>query len=183
MPLYFTHAEIVETPKLDFEVRSLIMPATNARFERESKAGTFDWDAATNAQIMPPVLEAGIIQFADKTARVGQISRFYTGFEPSVKAEESKQEMMGAIAQKIPQLKNVSGHWRHCLVSFTQDGLPLLGPVPQVSGLHLFSGFTGPFALVPSVAQLYTQWLLQSSAPLIEQMLVSRFLPGKVVDS
>ncbi len=174
VPLYFTHAEIVETAALDFEVRSLIMPAANARFEMESKAGAFDWDKP-NAQIMPPVLEAGIIQFADKTARVGQISRFYTGFESPVEGEESKKKILGAIAQKIPNLKNVSGDWRHCLVSFTQDGLPLLGPVPSVHGLYLFSGFTGPFALVPPVAQRYAQWIGEASDSFIEQMLVNRF--------
>ncbi len=178
VPLYFTHAEMVETPALDFEVRSLIMPATNTRFELESKAGEFDWDKP-DARMMPPVLEAGIIQFADKTARIGQISRFYTGFDSPVEAEGGKREMLAAIAQKIPKLKNISGNWRHSLVSFTQDGLPLLGPVPAISGLHLFSGFTGPFALVPSVAQRYAQWTAQSSDPLIEQMLVGRFFASR----
>ena len=174
VPLYFTHAEMVETPALEFEVRSLIMPATNTRFEMESKAGAFDWDKP-NAQIMPPVLEAGMIQFADKTAKIGQISRFYTGFEAPVDEAESKARILGAIAQKIPKLKHISSTWRHCLVSFTQDGLPLIGPVPNVSGLHLFSGFTSPFALVPSVAQRYTQWISQASDPLVEQLLVGRF--------
>ena len=174
VPLYFTHAEIVETPPLDFEVRSLVMPATNTRFEMESKAGEFDWENP-KTQIMPPVLEAGVIQFADKTARIGQISRFYTGFESPVDAEESKEKMLEAIAQKIPKLKNTSGDWRHCLVSFTQDGLPLLGPVPNVSGLHLFSGFTGPFALVPPVAKRYARQRDGASDAFIEQMLVDRF--------
>ena len=174
VPLYFTHAEIVETPPLDFEMRSLVMPATNARFEMESKAGEYDWDKP-NAQIMPPVLEAGVIQFADRTARIGQISRFYTGYESPVEGEESKEKLLKAIAQKIPQFKQVSGSWRHCLVAFTQDGLPLLGSLSNVSGLHLFSGFTGPFALVPPVAQRYARWVSQSSDLLIAQMLVNRF--------
>ena len=174
VPLYFTHAEIVETQPLDFEVRSLVMPATNARFEMESKAGDFDWEQP-NAQIMPPVLEAGVIQFADKTARIGQISRFHTSYEPPVEAEESKEKMLGAIAQQIPKLNAVPGDWRHCLVSFTQDGLPLLGSVPDVDGLSLFSGFTGPFALVPPVAKRYAQWINQKSDSLIEQMLIDRF--------
>lgn len=175
VPLYFTHAEMVETLALNFEVRSLIMPATNARFERESKAGELDWDEP-NAQIMPPVLEAGVIQFMDKAARIGQISRFYTGFEAPVDEAESKARILGVIAQKVPKLKNTSGIWRHCLVSFSQDGLPLLGSVPNVSGLHLFSGFTSPFALVPSVAQRYVQWIENPSMPLVKKMLVNRFL-------
>ena len=177
VPLYFTHAETVETAPLDFEVRSLIMPATNARFEMESQAGKFDaqW-SQPNHQIMPPVLEAGVIQMADKTARIGQISRFHTSYAPPAGVSESKQKILSAIAQKIPKLKTVSGSWRHCLVSFTQDGLPLLGPVPKVEGLHLFSGFTGPFALVPPVAQRYAQWVVRSPDALIEQMLIARFI-------
>ena len=174
VPLYFTHAEIVETPPLGFEVRSLVMPATNARFEMESKAGDYDWQKP-NAQIMPPVLEAGVIQLADKTARIGQISRFHTSYEPPVEADESKEKMLSAIAQKIPKLEDVSGAWQHCLVTFTQDGLPLVGPIPNVSGLHLFSGFTGPFALVPTVAQRYAQTIDCDLDPLIEQMLANRF--------
>ena len=182
VPLYFTHAEMVETSALDFEVRSLIMPATNTRFERESKAGTFDWDQP-NEQIMPPVLEAGVIQFMDKTARIGQISRFYTGFEAPVDEAESKERILGAIAQKVPRLKEVTGTWRHCLVTFTQDGLPLLGPVANINGLHLFSGFTSPFALVPSVAQRYTKWIETSSDQFIENMLASRFAAKSSIDS
>ena len=176
IPLYFTHAEIVETPPLDFEVRSLIMPATNARFDMEAKApkGSDQWQKPDH-QIMPPVLEAGVIQFADKTARIGQISRFHTAYYPPVEPAVSEAAMRAAITQQIPVLTAVPGTWRHCLVTFTQDGLPLLGPVPSVNGLHLFSGFTGPFALVPPVAQRYAQHLSGPSDQLVNQMLIERF--------
>ena len=180
VPLYFTHAEIVETVPLDFEVRSLIMPATNARTDSESASpDPSEWQKI-NHQVMPPVLEAGVIQFQDKTARIGQISRFHTALVPPVEADESEQAIREAIAHPLPRLRTVPGTWRHCLVTFTQDNLPLLGPVPTVEGLHLFSGFTSPFALVPPVAQRYAQQLAQdpnhSPDQLIEQMLVSRFL-------
>lgn len=176
VPLFFTHAEIVETPPLEVKVRSLIMPARNTRFEQEAEAANRDqqWQQL-DTQIMPPVLEAGVIQFADKTARIGQISRFHTAYTPPADPSTSALAMREAIAQKIPALKNAPGTWRHCLVTFTQDGLPLLGPVPQVSGLHLFSGFTGPFALVPTVAQRYAQHLCGSDEALVEKMLMTRF--------
>ncbi|MBE9063811.1 FAD-binding oxidoreductase [cf. Phormidesmis sp. LEGE 11477] len=175
VPLYFTHAEIVETAPLDFEVRSLIMPANNARTDSESASpDPSEWQKP-NHQVMPPVLEAGVIQFRDKTARIGQISRFHTAFVPPADASESEKAIRDAIARPLPKLKNVPGIWRHCLVTFTQDNLPLLGPVPGIDGLHLFSGFTGPFALVPPVAQRYAQQLNHSPDELIEQMTVSRF--------
>lgn len=176
IPLFFTHAEIVETQPLEFEVRSLIMPATNARLELEATAAERAelWQQA-DTEILPSVLEAGVIQFADKTARIGQISRFYTAYTSPSDPGKSAGVMRDAIAQKIPALKTVSGTWRHCLVTFTQDGLPLVGPIPNVSGLHLFSGFTGPFALVPPVAQRYAQHLTTAPDDLIKQMLIDRF--------
>lgn len=176
VPLFFTHAEIIETPPLAVRVRSLILPASNNRFKLETAAAeaTGQWQQP-DRQIIPPVLEAGMIQFADGTARIGQISRFHTAYSPPADAAESEVRMRQAIAQKIPALKDVRGTWRHCLVSFTQDGLPLLGPVPQVSGLHLFSGFTGPFALVPAVAQRYAQQLAGSPDEVIEGMAIARF--------
>lgn len=175
VPLFFTHAEIVETPPLDVVVRSLIMPANNTRFEQEAEAAADSRWQQPDTQIMPPVLEAGVIQFADKTARIGQISRFHTAYTPPDDPSASALAMRDAISQQVPVLKNAPGNWRHCLVTFTQDGLPLLGPVPGVSGLHVFSGFTGPFALVPPVAQRYAQHLVDSSDELINQMLVTRF--------
>lgn len=174
VPLYFTHAEIVETVPLDVEVRSLIMPATNARVDLETDSATVTAWQKPNHQVMPPVLEAGVIQFKDKTARIGQISRFHTAYTPPADAEKSRSEMVDAIARQIPCLQGVSGTWRHCLVTFTQDGLPLLGAVPEVSGLNLFSGFTGPFALVPSVAKRYAQHLTGTSDTLIQQLLITR---------
>ncbi len=175
VPLFFTHAEIVETPPLDVVVRSLIMPASNARFEQEAEAATDSRWQQKDTQIMPPVLEAGVIQFANKTARLGQISRFHTAYTPPCDPSTSALAMREAISQQVPCLENAPGTWRHCLVTFTQDGLPLLGPVPGVSGLHLFSGFTGPFALVPPVAQRYAQHLTSEPDLLINQMLIDRF--------
>ncbi|MGB3788358.1 MAG: FAD-binding oxidoreductase [Phormidesmis sp.] len=176
VPMHFTHAEIVETEPLDFEVRSLIMPAANPRIQSESAAPDLSEWQKLDHQVMPPVLEAGVVQFRDKTARIGQISRFHTAFAPPVDPRESEAAIRDAIARPLPRLQNVPGTWRHCLVTFTQDNLPLLGPVPGINGLQLFSGFTGPFALVPPVAQRYAQQISQSPDELIEQMMVSRFL-------
>lgn len=175
VPLFFTHAEIIETPPLDFEVRSLIMPAANNRFKQEAEAAASDQWQQPDSQIIPPVLEAGIIQFADKTARIGQISRFHTAYSPPVDPATSEAAVRQAIEQQLPILKGVPGTWRHCLVTFTQDGLPLIGPVPTVSGLHLFSGFTSPFALVPPIAQRYAQHLAGSPDDLLKPMFVDRF--------
>ncbi|MEL6939884.1 MAG: FAD-binding oxidoreductase [Cyanobacteria bacterium J06598_1] len=175
VPLFFTHAEIVETAPLDFNIQAFVMPATNARIVIENKAtDPKEWQQP-NHQVMPPVLEAGIIQFQNKTARIGQISRFHTAYTPPEEPALSETKMRKAMEQKMPKLTDVPGTWRHCLVTFTQDGLPLVGAVPNIEGLHLFNGFTGPFALVPPVAQLYAQHLNDGPNKIIEQMLVTRF--------
>ncbi|MEL6813602.1 MAG: FAD-binding oxidoreductase [Cyanobacteria bacterium J06598_3] len=183
VPLQFTHAEIVETPPLDCEVRSLIMPATNARVDLESDAATAaDWQKPDH-QVMPPVLEAGVIQFKNKTARIGQISRFHTAYTPPADSDTAKRDMISAIAHQLPCLSQAPGDWRHCLVTFTQDGLPLLGPVPGIQGLQLFSGFTGPFSLVPSVAQRYARQLANATDKITDEyiaaMLIDRFSAEK----
>ena len=185
VPLYFTHAEIVETEPLDFDVRAFVMPATNARIVIENKATDQSEWQQPNHQVMPPVLEAGIIQFKNKTARIGQISRFHTAYTPPEDPAVSEAKMRTAIAQKMPRLTKVPGTWRHCLVTFTQDGLPLLGPVPHIQGLHLFSGFTGPFALVPPIAQRFAKYIdnetdenetdKNGAGTIVEKMLVTRF--------
>lgn len=182
VPLFFTHAEIVETEPLAVEVRSLLMPAANARLDLESQSAQADWQVTnqsaeqqTGRQIFSHVLEAGVIQFKDRTARIGQISRFHTAYTPPADALKSEREIRAAIEPLVPALKNVPGQWRHCLVTYTQDGLPLIGPVPTLSGLHLFSGFTGPFSLVPPTAQRYAQHLTRSPDKWIRQMLVQRF--------
>jgi glycine/D-amino acid oxidase-like deaminating enzyme len=181
VPLFFTHAEIVETPPLDIELRSLILPANNARFNQEANAAKdLSLWQQPDTQISLPVLETGIVQFQNKTARIGQISRFHTAYSPPANPTNSALGMREAIAQKIPALQGTPGTWRHCLVTFTADGLPLIGPVLGVSGLHVFSGFTGPFALVPPVAVSYAQTLGASQSSINENeqlspMLISRF--------
>ena len=182
IPLYFTHAEIVETVPLDITLRTFVMPATNARIVVETKATDVTAWQQPNHQVMPPVLEAGVIQFKDKTARIGQISRFHTAYGPPVDAAVSERDMRRAIEARLPALAGVPGQWRHCLVTYSEDGLPLLGAVPRVEGLHVFSGFTGPFALVPPVAQRYAAYLTEESGDsedpgdsAIAQLLVSRF--------
>ena len=175
VPLLFTHAEIIETPPLDVELKSIILPAANNRFKQEMQTADSVLWKKKDTQVAPPILEAGIVQFMDRTARIGQISRFHTSYTPPEDPTKSTLAMRSAIAQQLPALKNAPGQWRHCLVTFTADGLPLVGPVPNAENLHVFSGFTGPFAMVPPVAQRYARHLSQSFDPLVNQLTTERF--------
>lgn len=181
VPLYHTHAEIVALPKVEQPLRTLIMPAVADRFDAEATASAPAtdslWDGPPH-KIAPPVLDAGMIQFLDGSTYIGQISRFRTDLDTaSIDVAQSEASLRRGITAQLPCLANIPGNWRHCLVTFSRDGLPLIGPLPNVDGVHVFSGFTSPFAMLFPIAQRFAQWVYgePSSDSLIEQMLVTRF--------
>ncbi len=179
VPVYFTHAEIVETPPLEPQFRALIMPADLTRSAIESEATDDDsddiWDEAGH-EIRPPFLDAGFIQFLDGTVRIGQISRIDTTLEPALDAQVSEQKIRAGIAPLIPALAAVPGQWRACRVAFSQDGLPLAGAVPGVVGAYVFSGFTSPFALVPASAVHFAESVTTGHSPLMSQLSPQRLM-------
>ncbi len=179
IPLYHTHAEVVDCPQVPANIRTLVMPADADRFEAEAKAS----DPATEPlwqeaghQIAPPILDAGVVQFKDGFTRIGQISRFHTSVELETDAAESEAKMRNAMAQQMPILRDVPGTWHRCLVTFSRDGLPLLGPVPGLQGLHVFSGFTSPFAVLLPIAERFAKLVNGASDELINKMQAARFL-------
>lgn len=178
VPLYYTHAELIETPPVDFQVRSLVMPAKTRRFDMEAQASAPEtnalWDEPGH-EIVAPILDSGVVQFHDGSLRIGQISRALTDLEAAVEAAESEQAMRQAITQTLPILKSVSGSWRSCLVTFCRDGLPLVGPIPDLKGVHLFTGFSAPFALLPPVAKRFAHWATGQPDAVIEQIQPGRF--------
>ncbi|MGD1953323.1 MAG: NAD(P)/FAD-dependent oxidoreductase [Leptolyngbyaceae cyanobacterium] len=179
VPVYHTHAEIVALPHVDQPLRTLIMPAVASRFDAEAAASDPDteklWDQP-NHVISPPILDVGVIQFLDQSTYIGQISRFRTDLDPdSIDAAKSEARMRAGITAQLPCLSDAPGQWRHCLVTFSRDSLPLVGPLPNVDGVHIFSGFTSPFAMLLPIAQRFASWVSGSSDSLIEKMLMTRF--------
>lgn len=60
--LYFTHAEIIETPPVDVQLRTLVMPANLQRFQLEAESTQVDelWNQPGNEPV-PAILDAGAI--------------------------------------------------------------------------------------------------------------------------
>lgn len=178
VPVYFSHAELVETPPLDLELRSLIMPADLTRSAIESEATHDDthdlWDEPGH-EIRPPFLDSGCVQLVDKRLRIGQISRINTALEPELAAAQGEQRMRQGIAALVPALDQVPGQWHACRVAFSQDGLPLAGQVPGIEGGYVFSGFTSPFGLVPAAATQFAQWANGHSSSMLEATRPDRF--------
>ncbi|NEQ46321.1 MAG: FAD-binding oxidoreductase [Leptolyngbya sp. SIOISBB] len=178
VPVYFTHAEVVETPPLDLTLRSLIMPADLTRSAIESEAtsdATQDlWDEPGN-EIRPPFLDSGCVQFPDGRLRMGQISRINTALEPTLDVTQGERRIRAGITPLVPALDQVPGQWHACRVAFSQDGLPLAGPVPGLQRGYVFSGFTSPFGLVPAMAEHFARWANGQASDVVQATRPDRF--------
>lgn len=179
---YFTHAELIETPPVDINLRSLIMPANTQRFKLEATSSTVEldslWDEPGHEPI-PPILDAGAIQLLDGTLRIGQVSRSLTDPNAAIDAAASEQAMRTQIGKILPALKDLPGTWHHCLIAFSRDSLPLVGSIAGVENVHFFSGFSNPLAIVPPVARRFAQAATDAIAntedPLLAQLSPNRF--------
>lgn len=178
VPLYFTQAELIETAPVDIRLHSLVMPAELKRFQMESDATQAErvalWDQP-DQEVVPPILDAGVVQFGDGRLRIGQISRTLSTPTATGDATTSEQQMRQAIAQYLPKLRTVPGTWHSCLVAFGGDRLPLIGALPAVDGLYLFSGFSNPFAVLPPLARHFAAAATGADRPLLHDFAVSRF--------
>ncbi|MEH1938267.1 MAG: FAD-binding oxidoreductase [Nostoc sp.] len=169
--LYFTHAEIIETPPLDVQLRTLVMPANLQRFQLEAESSQVDelWDELGN-ELVPPILDAGAIQFQDGSFRIGQISRAIADPHAKVNSEVSEKWLRRSIKQILPALENLPGTWYHCLVAFTSDRLALIGAIPGFEGVHVFAGFSNPLVIVPPLAERFAKFAAGNKDEIIAQL-------------
>jgi glycine/D-amino acid oxidase-like deaminating enzyme len=176
VPVYFTQAEIVETPPVDLQMQTIVMPAALKRFSMEAEASQADavWDE-TGREVLPPVLDIGAVQFQDGSIRIGQISRMLTDPGAVADAAQSEADLRSAIGHILPDLENLPGQWCSCLVSFSGDRLPLVGALPNTEGLHLFAGFSNPFALLPPTARRFAQFATGKPDEIIKALSPQRF--------
>jgi glycine/D-amino acid oxidase-like deaminating enzyme len=178
LPLYYTHAELLETPPVDCSLRTLIMPATSQRSTLEAQASRPEvdplWDQVGH-EVTPPIIDGGAIRFQDGHLCLGQISRTLTAVEAPVDAAASEQQMRTTLAKILPALRDLPGQWHRCLVSFSRDALPLVGPLPGVTGVQLMAGFNGPFAYLPPIAQRFAQAAVGAADTELLAMGIERF--------
>ncbi|MEB3179415.1 MAG: FAD-binding oxidoreductase [Nostocaceae cyanobacterium] len=176
LALYFTHAELIETPPVDLQLRTLVMPANLQRFQLEAESSKIDqpWHVPGN-ELVPPILDAGAIQFPDGSLRMGQISRVLTDPHATVNSTASEAALRRSIGEILPALENLPGTWHHCLVAFSSDRLPLIGAIPGWDGIHIFSGFSNPLVFVPPLAQRFARWLTGQEDEVITQLSPARF--------
>jgi glycine/D-amino acid oxidase-like deaminating enzyme len=173
--LYFTHAEIIETPPVDLELRTLVMPANVQRFQLEAESAQVDelWDELGN-ELVPPILDAGAIQFQDGSFRIGQISRAIADPHAKVNSESSEKWLRKSVGQVLPALGNLPGTWHHCLVAFSSDRLAFIGTIPAFENVHLFSGFSNPLVIIPPLAKRFANFASGNKDEIIIQLSLHR---------
>ncbi|MDH6100857.1 FAD-binding oxidoreductase [Anabaenopsis sp. FSS-46] len=173
--LYFTHAEVIQTPPVDLKLNTLVMPANLQRFDLEAESSKIEalWQDTTKEPV-PPILDVGAIQFQDGSLRLGQISRSLTDPFAQINAQESENWLRTSIQQVLPPLANLPGTWHHCLVAFSGDRLPLVGAIPGFEGIHVFSGFSNPLVIIPPLARRFADFVAGKKDKIITQLSPGR---------
>ncbi|MBD2164625.1 FAD-binding oxidoreductase [Calothrix membranacea FACHB-236] len=171
--VYFTHAEVIKTPPVELRLNTLVMPANMQRFQLEATSTQVDelWNQPDN-EPLPPILDAGAIQFQDGSLRLGQISRVLTNPDGEVNSQESENWLRKSIGKVLPLLENLPGTWYKCLVAFSSNSLPIIGAVPECESIHIFSGFSNPLVLVPPLAQRFANFASSKQDDIIPQLLL-----------
>lgn len=178
VPVYFTHAEVLETDPVDWTLRSLVMPAVSQRFAMETEASQPDrlsqWEQRDPIELAW-ILDGGAVQFQDGRLLLGQISRIVTDPHTVTDAQASEQAIRTQVESILPCLQSLPAQWHHCLVAFSGDRLPLVGALQNGLGLQVFTGFSNPLALVPPLARRYAHQLTGSPDPWISSLSPNRF--------
>jgi glycine/D-amino acid oxidase-like deaminating enzyme len=173
--VYFTHAEIIETPPVDLKLNTLIMPANLKRSQLEAEASENDklWDETNK---LGWILDLGAVQFKDNSLRLGQVSYINTNPDADFDAEKSEAVLRENIGKILPELENIKGTCHHCLVTFSKDNLPLTGTVAQSNNIHLFSGFSNPLVFIPPLARRFANYLAGNQDDIIAELSPQRFI-------
>lgn len=178
--IYFTHAEILEGMAPPGTVQGVIMPAQLQRFVLEQAATQPEqqprWQEP-GQELAPPILDLGLVQFADGTVRLGQISRTLSEPNALIDAQTSAYRLRQAAADLFPTLDTMAYQWRHCLVAFPTQPLLPVGSIPTQPGLHLFSGFGNALLFTPPLARHFAVWAAEGDDPVMAALRTDLKIP------
>ena len=103
------------------------------------------------------------------------LSCVLTGTDATLNPEAGEAAIRASVAQVLPALSSLSGTWHHCLVSFRSDRLPLIGSIPGIEGIHIFSGLSNPLVIVPPLAQRFANCASGGEDEIIRKFSPIRF--------
>ncbi|MCC0177161.1 FAD-binding oxidoreductase [Waterburya agarophytonicola K14] len=169
---YYTHAQLILTPPLDFELGTIVMPAVQQRFILEAKAKeltTEDWnppyDMATRA-----ILDPGAVQFMDGRICMGQISAIAPNPQAKLNPFTAEAEIRQQVSNILPLLEDIPGTCHSCLVAFNNQAIALVGNLADTKGIYLFSGFTSTLVFAPVLARRFARWISGKEDRVIEEL-------------
>lgn len=170
---YFTHAQLITTPPVDFELGTIVMAAVQQRFSLEATAKELELESGWNLpyhELARLILDPGAVQFKDGSLCMGQISAIAPNpeakFSP-LKAEVQIRQEVGSI---LPLLEDIPGTCHNCLVAFNNQAIALVGNLADTKGIYLFSGFTSTLVFAPGLARRFAHWVLGKEDKILEEL-------------
>ncbi len=160
--LYFSHAQLIKTPPVEIKLRSLVMPAIPQRLILEEKVSQsaikLCWENPSS-ELIAETLEPGAIQFIDGSFLLGQVSQIRTDPHAKIDPITSEAKIRAEVGRRLPSLQNLPGTWHCCLVAFANLSQPLMGQIPDLTGIYLFTGFTSTLIFAPPLARHFARWV------------------------
>jgi glycine/D-amino acid oxidase-like deaminating enzyme len=112
------------------------------------------------------IVDAGLAPSGNRIL-LGQITLVGANSDLALPPDPATMEsrLRAGLRELDPLLASLPGTYRQVPVSFCLGGSPLAGPVGSAPGLWMFSGFSGAFAVVPSLAESLADRLVGAVAP------------------
>jgi glycine/D-amino acid oxidase-like deaminating enzyme len=170
---YFTYAQLIKTPPINIKLSTLVMPAVQQRFAIEAAASCLEaensWDDLDSQPIVT-ILDAGAVQFLDGSLCIGQISQIITNPKILTDALDGEAQIRKGVSRILPLIGILPGTWHQCLVAFSNNSLPLVGKIDNLTGIHLFSGFTSTLVFAPPLAKHFANWAASGQDSIIDRL-------------
>jgi glycine/D-amino acid oxidase-like deaminating enzyme len=160
LPVYFTQSQVIITPRVELELRAIVMPAIQGRFNLENWASNSSiWQGD---QVVDSILDAGAVQFRDRTLCMGQVSAILPNPYLSLELAAGEKAIRQQIGKILPSLANLPGSPHNCLVAFPKNKIALIEAIKQFRGLWVFSGFTSTLLYAPILARHFAKAISSS---------------------
>lgn len=169
---YYTHAQLILTPPVDFELGTVVMPAVQQRFILEAKAKELeanDWNPPYD-QAPKAILDPGAVQFMDGRICMGQISAIAPNPKAKLNPFTAEDQIREQVSNVLPLLEDIPGTCHSCLVAFNNKAIALVGNLANIKGIYLFSGFTSTLVFAPVLARRFSQWVLGKEDKIMEEL-------------
>lgn len=168
--LQLSWAGALQLPGHGLMGQRVVMPLQSRRREQEQ----MQWQAGPTA-----LLDAGLAPApGGEGLLVGQTSWFECPINAAPTEEQDRRALAAAFDLLLPSITEAdqsNSLWLQRPVSFSRDGLPLLGALKagafqQEKALSVCAGFSTAFALVPALMPFFAQALLDNNWGNLERL-------------